>query len=38
MMESKTKQAYFAAVQAGLSRDSEPMKKILSMVIAKSKV
>ena len=34
----KAKQAYFAAVQAGLSRDYEPMKKILSMVIAKSKV
>ena len=34
----KAKQTYFAAVQAGLSRDYEPMKKILSKVIAKSKV
>ena len=34
----KAKQTYFAAVQTGLSRDYEPMKKILSKVIAKSKV
>ena len=34
----KAKQTYFAAVQAGLSRDYEPMKNILSRVVAKSKV
>ena len=34
----KAKQTYFAAVQAGLSRDYEPMKKIVSKVVAKSKV